>query len=319
MIGQTEVVRCRYVTGLLDEVTLHDLAEFRSPGSALEQRLVRVNGRTYVRKFVSRKEGNRNPRLYGLLDNEIRAGTRLGQVFPDRFPAEVANLVAYNVDVEEPFVLLREYAGEPVANLVSRFGDAERRQFEHGLFRALQLTAVAGVVHGAVTMASVRWNNGRLQLVDFESAERVGEPRRDGNGSVDARDDMWAAALLVRSLHLGSAQDGILMDRDHDPERLRALLDPVFDRPVEQRPYPADLLSRLRAENHLPAFVDPDAKLTAGRELFERVSQGKREPAETGTVPDQGPRPARRAKGVLLLVALLVVIAIVIAGVVVLG
>jgi hypothetical protein len=330
MTGQTEVVRCRYVTGVLQEIKIEDVNEFRTPGSVLEQRLVRVNGRVYVRKFVSRAAGSRNPRLYDLLDNEIRAGTRLGQVFPEKFPPELASLVAYNIDVEEPFVLLREYVGEPAAGLATRFDDSQRKQFEHRLLRALQLTGVAGVVHGAVTMDAVRWHNGQLQLVDFESAERAGEPRRGGSGSVarspeqvagsggvDARDDMWAAGLLIRRLYLGASPDGARPDRRHDPDRLRALLDPVFDNPVEQRPYPADLLGKLRVENHIPAFADPDAVFAAGRELFERVSEGKRGSAAVMTAP-QGSQPGRRTKRIFPFLATMVLVTMVIVGIVVL-
>ncbi|HWO65110.1 MAG TPA: hypothetical protein VNO31_34245, partial [Umezawaea sp.] len=229
----TELVRCRYVTGVLAEIEVEELNEFVTPGAALEQRLVKVNGKLYLRKYVSRAAGGRNPRLYDLLRNEIRAGARLGQVFPDRYPAELPQLVAYNIDAEEPFALLREYAGSPAAEHVARFDDAQRRRFESGLLRALHLIAQAGVVHGAVSLDSVRWDDGNVHLVDFESAERVGEPRRAGRsgirspeqaagtGVVDERDDLWGAALLIRRLHIGDVRQ----ERGRDPQRLRELLD----------------------------------------------------------------------------------------------
>ncbi|ONI84543.1 hypothetical protein ALI22I_28735 [Saccharothrix sp. ALI-22-I] len=324
----TEVVRCRYVTGVLAEIEVEDLNEFVTPGAALEQRLVKVNGRLYVRKYVSRAAGSRNPRLYDLLHNEIRAGTRLGQVFPERYPAELAQLVAYNVDAEEPFVLLREYVGAPASPQITRFDDTQRRRFESGLLRALQLTAQAGVVHGAVTVDSVRWDDGHVQLVDFESAERVGEPRRGGasgarspeqaagTGVVDERDDLWGAALLIRGLHIG----GTRQDRSRDPQRLRELLDPVFDNPVDRRPTAADLLGRMHADNHVPPSVDPDARFADGRALFERVCARKRGPTVSANEsPPAAPTPPGwRGKRFFQLFAAVFLVSVLIIGVVVL-
>jgi hypothetical protein len=328
MTGPAEVVRCRYASGVLREIEIEDLNEFVTPGAALEQRLVRVNGRPFVCKFVSRAAGSRNPRLYDLLDNEIRAGTRLVQSFPDRYPPELACLVAYNIDAEEPFVLLREYTGVPVAGPASRFQDAERKQFEHALIRALHLTSEAGVVHGAVTIDALRWDNGHLQLVDFESAERVGEPRRGGLGAVrspeqaagtglvDARDDIWAAAVLIRRLHLGPSADA-QPDRRHDPERLRGLLDPIFGNHLEQRPSAAELLGRLHGDNHLPAFVDPMARFARGRELFEHVARGKGGAAPAVSTEDPPPRKRPRKLFPFLSTMLLVSMAIVMTAVLV--
>src|SRR5687767_5644858 len=133
MKKQTEVTHCRDVFGVRREIKVTDVNEFLSPGAVLEQRLVRVNEQVYVRKFVSSEAGRREPRRYDLLDNEIRAGTRLGQVFAGRYPPELASLVAYNIDAEEPFALLREYTGIPAAAVLSRLSDQERKQFEQSL------------------------------------------------------------------------------------------------------------------------------------------------------------------------------------------
>lgn len=313
----SRTVRCRTVWGQLIEVEIEDLDEFVTPGAVLEQRLVRINGRTYVYKYVSQAEGTRNPRLYDLLDNEIRAGTRLGQSF-HRYPPELACLLAYNIDAEEPFVLLHEYVGVPVAGPGSRFDDGDRRQFERALFRALLLTSQAGVVHGAVTADALRWDNGRLQLVDFESAERVGEARRAGRtavyrspeqqagtGLVDVHDDVWGAAVLIRRLHLGPSAES-QPDRRHDPERLRGLLDPVFANPVEHRPTPAELLVRLHGDNHLPAYDDPYARFAQGREMFQFVGRGKGGSAPQVSTEDP-PRKRSRKKMFPFLSAMLLV------------
>ncbi|MEU4245881.1 hypothetical protein AB0F15_00550 [Amycolatopsis sp. NPDC026612] len=332
MTERTDVVLCRDVHGRLREIHLADRGAFVTPGSALQQRLVVANDQRLIRKFVSRADGARNPHLYELLDNEVRAGTRLGQVYAGLYPADLSRLVAYNLDAEEPFVLLRDYTGLPAADLIKQFDDAERRQFQVGLLRALQLTAVAGVVHGAVSPTTVRWADGRLQLVDFEFAERVGEPRRTGGGlrfrspeqaaglgEVDVRDDLWAASLLIRTLYTGAEANGSPPDRRRDPERLRSLLDGIFDNPLEQRPTPADLLVRLHAGQELPPSVDPEVGLAAGRRLFEEINRDKRGTVSAGTVADGGTTPGSGSKRVLALMAMVAVLAaVLIIGMVVL-
>ncbi|MEU5693223.1 hypothetical protein [Actinosynnema sp. NPDC020468] len=313
-MGSGEVVRCRNGLGVLGELEIEELAGFVTPGSALDQQLVRVKGQVYVRKYVSRASGGRNPHLYDLLENEVRAGTRLGQVFRDAYPRQLASLVAYNTDLEEPFVLLREYFGEPAAGPATRFETADRLRFQHELLRALQLVSIAGLVHGAVGMETVRWHEGRLQLVDFEWAQRVGEPRRPGRrsiarspeqqhggGLVDGRDDVWGAGVLIRELHLGRL--GVNGHRGQDPTLLRDLLNPVFDRPVEHRPTAADLLVRLHGDATPPPFADPDAPLAAGRELFEQVARRK-----TGAAP---PPPAGKPRSWLRTLFTLMALAVV--------
>jgi hypothetical protein len=294
-----KVVRYRSVFGTLGEKELEIRGDFVSPGSALDQRLVVVDHQLFLCKYVSRAAGERDPRLYALLDNEIRAGARIGQVYGGHHPPELSSAVAYNLDDEEPFVLLRAYSGEPAASQVQQFDDATRRQFQIGLLRAVQLTAAAGVVHGAVSLDTVRWDGRQLQLVDFESAERVGDRRRGGSsparspeqaaasGEVDARDDLWAAGLLIRQLYVGGLTNGSRPDRGRDPELLRTLLDPVFDNPIEHRPQPADLLRLLRVESTLPQLADPEGGLHAGRAEFEKISTRKRGSAE----PEPEPQP----------------------------
>lgn len=292
-----KVVRYRSVFGKLGEKELAIRGEFVSPGSALDQRLVVAEHQVFLCKYVSRTSGERDPRLYDLLDNEIRAGARLGQVFGGHHPPELSSVVAYNLDDEEPFVLLRAYIGDPAAGLAQQLDDATRRQFQIGLLRAVQLTAAAGVVHGAVSLNTVRWDGRQLQLVDFESAERVGDRRRGGSspacapeqvagsGEVDGRDDLWAAGLLIRSLYLGGFTNGSRPDRTRDPELLRTLLDPVFDNPIEHRPHPADLLRLLRVDSPLPPLADPETGLRAGRAMFDQISARKHGSAEPEPPP----------------------------------
>lgn len=289
MSEEVKVIRGRTMLGLLREIELVDEGSFDAPGSRLEHHLVTAKNQTYIYKFVSRAAGAGDPGLYDLLDNEVRAGARLGQIYATRYPGELASLVAYNVDAEEPFALLRAYHGTPAAGRTNQLDSGARRQFEVGLLGALHLTGAAGVVHGALTIDAVRWDGRKVQLVNFENAERVGDRRRAGltsagrspeqnagSGVVDARDDMWAAGLLIRELELGSLTNGFGQDRRDDPERLRALLGPVFDRTVEHRASPADLLREMRADVPQPTMSDPDAVLDAGHRQFEQVSIRKR-------------------------------------------
>ncbi|MFC7612882.1 hypothetical protein ACFQV2_03710 [Actinokineospora soli] len=277
----------------------------------LEQRVVQVNGSPYVRKYVSRDAAAREPWRYDRLVNEIRAGTRLAQVYGPRVPDELPWLVAYNIDAEEPFALLRAYHGYPVVDQVARFGPAEQRQFEVGLFRAVHLAACAEVVHGNLSLDHLRWDAGKVQIVDFESAARVGEPRRTGGGPVDARDDLWNAAAVLRRVVLG-AVTGDPPPRAQDPERLRALLSPVFDQPVELRPRTADMLIRLRVDPDVRG-TDPEAVLAAGRAAFDRVSAAKRAPraAEPDVPRDRPRRMLRLFFGLFVLFFVLVVIGVI--------
>lgn len=322
-----ETVRCRDVTGRLREIRLSFGSDFVSPGSVLSQQLVKANEQLYVRKFVSRADGGRHPRLYRMLDNEVRAGTRLAQVFADRYPAELAQLVAYNMDTDEPFVLLRAYLGDPAAASLKHFDDAAGRRFQIGLLRALHLTGVAGVVHGAVSVNAVRWSDGQVQLVDFESAGRAGEPRvtagvppvrspeqAAGADVADVRDDLWAAGQLIRTLYAAAPGNDVSPDRSRDPERLRVLLDDVFDKPLEQRPYAAGLLQKLHAPAPTPVVTNPDEAFQEGRRAFDRISADRRMPSGRATSPP----PVPRSKLTLLVLATLVLVAGVIIGLAVL-
>ncbi|WP_026423376.1 serine/threonine protein kinase [Actinokineospora inagensis] len=324
MSNGTRQVVCRTVLGARQEIAIEDVNEFQTPGARLSQQLVRVKGAPFVRKYVPAALGARLPALYALLDNEIRAGCRLAQAYGANYPSELAHLVAYNVDAEEPFALFHEYRGVALGP-GPRFDDDEIRQFELGLLRALQYTSAAGVVHGSVGPDALRWNAGHVQLVDFESAERVGEPRRPsttrvrspeqtaGTGLVSARDDVWAAGHLIRVTRLQARPGDQLPDHRHDPEGLRTVLSPVFDNPVDHRPEPVELLRRLRDNTRFPVPDDLDVNYSAGRERFEQVSLAKR--LQLPNPSANGGKPAKRGKrvfpflGTMLLVACAIITA----------
>jgi len=283
-MAETMTVRIRDIWGQPREVELTDTGEFTTPGSILEQRLVQTaKPAMLIRKYVSRIAGQRNPRLYELLDHEIRAGTRLGQVYGGVCPPELPTLVGYDMDAEEPFALLLPYEGEPVVNHLSRLqsDDALRRTFQASLIRGLHRAGRAGVVHGAVLPRHVRWDGARVQLVDFDTA-RCADLRRPGGAApprLDVREDLAGAGMIIRHLTIGTSAIGSLADHARDPESLRALLEGVFA-PVDQRPHAVELLRRMGADASLPETTDPERDLHAGWALFDST-----------TAPRTGPPP----------------------------
>ncbi|GIE94624.1 hypothetical protein [Paractinoplanes rishiriensis] len=311
MTGEEEVL-CRDVNGVLHRVRLAERGPFATPGSMLEQRLVTgPNDATFLRKSVPAEAGRRERRLYDLLDNEIRVIAHLTRVIGGRC-AELPTLVGYNVDVEEPFVLLRPYLGQPATEVVRALDPDRQREFQVGMLRVLHLIAGAGVVHGALSLDSLRWNGTTVQLVDFERAQLAGEPRHTGSGPwqsperlhgvglTDARDDVWSAAVLIRELVLGPQALAAPADQAADPERLRQRLGRVFQ-PVDQRPSAAELLSAMTRRAVPPVrLADPRSALAEGYRMFDEARGRKGVPPPAGpphTPPPNGRRGWRRLLG----------------------
>jgi hypothetical protein len=302
----TEEVVCRDLNGALHRVWLADRAACSTPASMLHQRLVTGPGDVpYLRKSVPVEAGRRNPVLYDLLDNEIRAVAQLTRVLGGRF-GEVPTLVGYNVDVDEPFVLLRPYVGRPAPDTVHGLDQDHKRQFQIGVLRALHLTGEAGVVHGALSLDVLRWNGTIAQLVDFEWAQRSGDRRRpgsgprqsperlSGSGTADPRDDVWSAGVLVRELVMGRQALAAPADQNADPIRLRERLQGVFQ-PVAERPPAAELLRRMHAPAPAVARPDVTASLDDGHRMFDEVCRRKGGPAPGAA--DAGPEPVNGRRG----------------------
>jgi hypothetical protein len=304
---QPETLCYRDVTGRLctGEFTLGPVVH--SPGAALTVRgAVDESGRHLVQKYVPRHLGRGNDAYYEALDRETRALTRLGQRFGMHYPQELIRIVGYNVDVEEPFVLLSEYRGQPVEEVYNSFDEDARRRFRIGLLRAVQHIGFVKVVHGALGMPSLRWDGVTVQLVDFESAGRAGEPRRAdgvfpvrsqeqvaGAGAAHPGDDMWGVGLAFRQLvmgpHLGDGYP------DLGSERLRAELAGLFGETAEMRPSAEQMLQRIRATSAMRPDPDPDELLRAGRQEFERASARKRGDAVPDAAPQAHPDPPTAA------------------------
>ncbi|MFD4676454.1 hypothetical protein ACFWNN_42500 [Lentzea sp. NPDC058450] len=294
--------------------------------SALTVRgLVTHSGERLVQKLVRRPDGLANPELYDLLDREIRAGARLLRRFPgDAYPAELSKLVGYDIDGEEPFVLLEHYLGEPVAARAGRLLTNDQHSFEVGLFRALRYLEAAKLVHGGLSPDSIRWEDGRTQVAGFEQAVLVGEPRvrgasrwcspeqRDGKGGSAARDDVWSAGAIVLEVVTGQ-QTGTPPDPGRSGPALAALLAGIFD-PGENRPSASDVLHRLTASPVVPARQDDTAtRFSESRQRFDEVLTGKKDGSQRKPLSATGgPRPGR----LWFLLVSLVIAAAVVAGLV---
>lgn len=278
------VQRYRDVTGTLQTTELRPGASVDMPGGLLPARYVtRSDGVVLLQKWVPEDLGRLRPEAYERLDAEIRACAALGQRYGGpRYPVELPVLVGYNVDVAEPFVLLGPYRGDPLPE--RRMEYESLRDFVAGLMRALQHTAEAGVVHDAVGPGTVRWNGTTVQLVDFERAQGPGDRRRSGGnsperspeqiegvGTVDPRDDVWAAGLLIWQLSLGPNADGL-----DAPAKVKTLLDRVFSPTAADRPSAREVLMRVDRNRVDPMGSSPDDLLAPGRAAFDEALARKR-------------------------------------------
>jgi hypothetical protein len=319
----------RDVIGMLHTTELRPGKPVDMPGGLLPTRLVtRQDGMELLQKWVPEDLGRLRPEAYDRLDAEIRACAALGQRYGGpRYPDELPVLVGYNVDVAEPFVLLKPYRGDPVPERRMEY-DTELRYFAAGLLRALQHTAEAGVVHGAISQSTVRWNGTTVQLVDFERAQGLGDRRRsggsspersqeqvDGVGTVEPRDDVWAAGLLIWNLSLGPDTDGVAAT-----EKVKTLLGGVFAPTAAERPSAKDLLLRLDRNQLDPMGSSPDEQLAEGRSAFDEALGRKRGNARVApsdstqpTPPDEDDgRPAGYTSRTTIVLAVVVVVAIVV-------
>lgn len=303
--------------GTLKITVLHDL---HLPGAALPTRLVIDDRDTrLVQKWVPRPQGIAAPELYQLLDGEIRAVARLARAFRGHpYPAELPRLVAYDVDGEEPFVLLSDYRGDPALQ-IGRLTPGTRNQFAISLLWTLKHTAAAGIVHNAVGLPTLRWDGYRVQLTDFERSLLAGEQRHRavgaaapspeqeaGVGSADVRDDVHGAGVALWELVVGRPWDG---DAGRlDPGELGPLyadlLSGMLAGRAAKRPQPGQLLDRLAADGTVSFDADLDADLRAGRSRFEEI----REQKISAAVPRS--RPARRWAVLILALVLAVIVAV---------
>ncbi|MGH3931044.1 MAG: hypothetical protein ACRDTF_13830 [Pseudonocardiaceae bacterium] len=277
---QPTTVRCRSLDGTRYTLRLTVLDEVATPGTCLPARVVSVDGgQRLLQKWVPRTPSGGLGSL-DRLDREIRATHRFGLAFPpDAYPPELPRLWYYDVDSEEPFILLGLYRGRPVAEVHQLLGAQDRYRLQVGVLRALHLTSVADMTHGRVDLDTLRWDAGTktVQLVDFEWAAWAGEqrPGTTDAGVADIRDDIWDAGLAIwrtaYPTHTGRGAPDLTVDGG----ALSTLLAGVFVTPSTARPAPGDLLTGLR-EPTAVQVVDRGVALRVGLRAFDNAVERKR-------------------------------------------
>jgi hypothetical protein len=258
-------------------IVRHGAAATRYDSGVLTRSATSDDGLVVVKKWLPSEVVSHHPELCELLENEARAGVRLGARFPLRYPTEVTRLIGYDLDGIEPFVLLTPLRGRPVDEVGQLLVD-EQRRFQVSLLTALLVLAEAEVVHCNIGPGFVRWDGTAVQIGDFTYAAAVGDTRTGHSGHsglaedrqlATTADDVWAAGLLILQVATGQAD---YADLDNRGPALRNLLEGVFTAPVGQRPSAAVLLKRLGVTPRLPG---PDPRraqaMAEGLEMFDRV------------------------------------------------
>ncbi|WP_322750137.1 MULTISPECIES: protein kinase domain-containing protein [unclassified Frankia] len=237
-----------------------------------------------------------------LIDNEIQIGLHLLRMIGEtRYPAELSRLVGYDADAQEPFILLAE-RGAPAGLSSRKMSAAKYESFQVSLFRALSILEAAKVVHRSLTPGTVRWNDPRVQITDFQHARLIGEPAgpapsprwaapeaRHGGVPADPAADLWSAGLVIVHVVGGPLPPGMT-----GPPDLRAVgggldrtLDGVFAPTPPQRPQIELFMQDLHAERDFvpvgayPEPVTADPRFLEGRRRFAELSRSKSRTAQT--------------------------------------
>lgn len=262
------------------------------PGSALHtQAVITDDGMAYYRRSVPRQA---SPSHRQALDHEVRALSRLGHAFPDSAVRPFPRLVGYDVDTESPWALVTPYRGTPAGQQVGDLLSTRRNQFVAEFFHALAHLQEAALVLGDLTLSSLFLFGANVQLVQFESAVLVDEPRADGQGRAVPGDDMTAVGHVLYEVFTGVPAG---------PETLRLQEVPVLAATLgdlyggARPPSAAAVLTRL-GRTDVPK-ADYQLDLAAGYAEFERLRAGKQPPPPAEDPPpvvqEQAPRRRWRA------------------------
>jgi len=290
--------------------------EFGPPRPAGTNRTLRVrdvrdveDGTVFVQKLLGKTaEARRRAEAEERLETEIRVLLRLVRTFgPDAYPVELERIAGHDFDGAEPFLLIEPMVCPPAQDVAGKLLTDEQEDFRRAMFRAVRYLEAAGVVHGGLSPATVRWQREqrRLHVTDFAHAALAGEPRNGigealwaapgplrGPGPADPRDDVWSAAQVAylvttgRPVAQGRAPAGL-----ETQGVLIGLFQGVFEEDVKRRPGPAELLRRLgEPDPWIGGLAQYDA-LAEGRRRYESVLLGKREKLPLATQPLAAPAP----------------------------
>ncbi|MGH3992941.1 MAG: hypothetical protein ACRDSN_10825, partial [Pseudonocardiaceae bacterium] len=247
-----------------------------------------------------------------LLDNEIRAMSRLATRYGrGDYPPELPRLMGYHFDTIEPYVLCVPFRGSCADQGVRNLLSDQRMAFAVGLLRALAQLAAVDLVHGAVGLSTTWWDGSRVQLVNFECAAAIGEPRRladhsawaspdqiRGTGRAHPGDDVFSAGLVIYELFTGTRPTGVRPPQVTGRGALLSeLLAGVFRPEAQHRPAAAELLGRLSMDGNLPVPMDVDASLQAGRTRFDKARRTKHPLLDEGHPPVPPAEPVEPTPG----------------------
>lgn len=258
-------------------------------GSPFRTRTVRFeDGRSVIQqRLLAAHAGQHEAR--DALEAEIRTGLTLIRTFPPRsYPPEFTRLAGYNVDTEEPYLLLDPLrGGQPTSEFAGRLLVREQQRFDSSVFRALRLLEWAGLVHRSINPSTVRWDGSRVQLTAFGSAEEIGRPRQRigalpwvspeqwaADGETDPRDDVWSGGQLIYFVTTGR-QPVIGRTSTAGQQALSDLLKGVFDDRIGRRPTARALLRRVAAVDPCDTLGRAPDPLEPGYRGFDGLLDAK--------------------------------------------
>jgi hypothetical protein len=280
-----------------------EFGPWHNPSTPLPNRLVRLDGVAglVLQKVVTTELSAREPDAAARLENEIRALVRLRTRFGKVTPPELPELIGWDADTAEPFLLVRAPRGEPVSALAGQLMLSAQQAFQAGLLRGLLLLHGARLVHGAIGPETVRWDGQQVQVWDLTSTAVQGEtlPAWARPGAVrvaDPADDIRSAGVLIYHVETGEPVTGRPLLQPGT--RLDTVLKGVFDA-APARPSIRDLLGRLRVDvEPLPGSSNPAPAFAAGQRRFDeiRAEKAAQRPRPVHHAPARGAGPARRPR-----------------------
>ncbi|MCC5033361.1 hypothetical protein DMH02_009060 [Streptomyces sp. WAC 00631] len=260
----------------------------RIPGrKPLAARTVTLGDGRRVLQYRLPFSGQSDNAAYGALERQVGAAVALERRYgSERFAEVFTRLVGFDLEAAEPYVLYRAPEGKPLAGRQGTLTVAEQQKLIAQLVLAVRLLEDAGLVHREITPDTVRWDGTHVRLAEPYGAQRIGEPRepfgaapwappeqREGTGTADTRDDLWAVGRLV--YFLLSGRPGPAAEPPHDLGEFRRLAAPadsgLFDPRAVNRPRPSDLMRLLQVPDPLsaPAPADP---LSAGPASYTHLT-----------------------------------------------